>query len=116
MDGRRSPMAFLKKDEPVTLWRESQRISLRAFLRSLLSNEQTAQCKAIEEFLTLEPMTPTDADVEDIANRKAIDEQRVEEQKKFYEIARKRAAELDIYMEEYETISHQSFFLWEPFC
>lgn len=32
--------------------------------------------------------------------RKALDEQRMEEQKKFYEAARKRAAELDIYMEE----------------
>jgi hypothetical protein len=36
----------------------------------------------------------------DISRRKAMDEKRVEEQKKFYEIARKRAAELDIYMEE----------------
>lgn len=54
----------------------------------------------MEEFLTKDPVTPTDADVEDIMRRKALDEQRVEEQKKFYEIARQRAAELDIYMEE----------------
>lgn len=80
--------------------REAQRISFRAFLRSLLSHQQVAQSKAMEDFLTAEPITPTDADVEDIANRKAVDEQRMEEQKKFYEIARKRAAELDIYMEE----------------
>lgn len=45
-------------------------------------------------------MTPTDADVEDILRRKAMDEKRVEEQQKFYEVARKRAAELDIYMEQ----------------
>jgi hypothetical protein len=29
-----------------------------------------------------------------------VDQQRIEEQKKFYEIARKRAAELDEYMEQ----------------
>ncbi|ROT36758.1 succinate flavo protein subunit [Sodiomyces alkalinus F11] len=101
-DSRRSPAPFIgKKSESVTLRREAQRISLRAFLRSLLSNQQIARSKAMEEFLTSEPITPTDADVEDIANRKAADEQRMEEQKKFYEIARKRAAELDIYMEEF---------------
>lgn len=55
----------------------------------------------MEEFLTKNPMTPTDEDVEDIVRRKHVDEKRVEEQKKFYEIARKRAAELDVYMEQY---------------
>lgn len=84
----------------MTLWREGQRISLRAFLRTLLSQPQIAQTKAIEEFLTFQPLTPTDADVEDIARRKAMDDKRVEEQKQFYEVARKRAAELDVYMEQ----------------
>ncbi|KAF4636909.1 hypothetical protein G7Y89_g1192 [Cudoniella acicularis] len=87
--------------EPVILWRENQRISLRAFLRSLLSNPQIAKTRAMGEFLSFEPMTPTDADVEDISRRKAMDEKRVEEQKRFYEIARKRAAELDVYMEQF---------------
>lgn len=99
--GRKSPIPPLgKKNDRVTLGRESQRVSLRAFLRSLLSNPQIAQTSAMEEFLTKDPVTPTDADVEDIMRRKAVDQQRMEEQKKFYEIARKRAAELDIYMEE----------------
>lgn len=84
----------------MTLWRETQRISLRAFIRNLLSNPQIANTRAISEFLTFEPMTPTDADVDDISRRKAMDEKRVEEQKKFYEVARKRAAELDVYMEQ----------------
>ncbi|OLN88775.1 PX domain-containing protein [Colletotrichum chlorophyti] len=101
-DTSRSPLPFLsKKNEQVTLWRESQRVSLRAFLRSLLSNPQIAQTKAMEEFLTKDPITPTDADIDDIERRKAVDELRVEEQKKFYEIARQRAADLDIYMEEF---------------
>lgn len=83
------------------LWRESQRISLRAFLRYLLQNPQIAQTKAIQEFLTADPITPTDNDVEDIMRRKAVDEKRIDEQKQFYEIARKRAAELDVYMEQF---------------
>lgn len=49
-------------------------------------------------------MTPTDADVIDIVRRKSMDEKRVEEQKQFYEIARKRAADLDVYMEQYERV------------
>jgi len=86
--------------QSVTLFRENQRISLRAFLRTLLSQPQIAQTKAMKEFLTLSPILPSDSDVDDIARRKAMDEKRVEEQKEFYEVARKRAAELDIYMEK----------------
>lgn len=90
--------------ETVTLWRENQRISLRAFLRTLLSQPQIANTKAIQEFLTFEPMTPSDADVDDIFKRKAMDDKRVKEQKEFYEVARKRAAELDVYMEQYASM------------
>lgn len=91
----------LTATQPILLWRENQRISLRAFLRTLLSNPQIANTRAIQDFLSFQPITPADADVEDIARRKAMDEKRVEEQKQFYEIARKRAAELDVYMEQY---------------
>ncbi|KAM0256657.1 hypothetical protein ACHAQJ_004811 [Trichoderma viride] len=83
------------------LWRENQRISLRAFLRSLLHNPQVANTKAMAEFFSGDPITPTDEDVEDILRRKALDEKRMEEQKEFYEIARRRAAELDEYMEHF---------------
>ena len=83
------------------LWRENQRISLRAFLRSLLGNPQIANTKAIQEFLSSSPLTPTDDDVEDIIRRKLLDEKRMEEQKQFYEIARQRAAELDTHMEKF---------------
>jgi hypothetical protein len=54
----------------------------------------------MQEFLSGDPITPTDDDVVDIMRRKAIDEKRIEEQRQFYEIARKRAAELDEYMEQ----------------
>lgn len=87
--------------ENAILWREDQRISLRAFLRYLLHNPQIAQTSAVQEFLTRDPITPTDEDVDDIHQRKAVDAKRVEEQKEFFEIARKRAAELDVYMEKF---------------
>ncbi|KAK3329419.1 succinate flavoprotein subunit [Apodospora peruviana] len=87
--------------ENVILFRETQRISLRAFLRTLLQNQQIASTKAMEEFLTEHPITPKDEDVEDIVRRIQVDEKRMEEQKRFYEIARKRAAELDTYMERF---------------
>lgn len=54
----------------------------------------------MKDFLTLNPITLKDEDVVDILRRKAMDEKRVEEQKQFYEIARKRAADLDVYMEQ----------------
>ena len=91
----------LTRAQTVILWRENQRISLRAWIRSLLHNPQVANTKAMMEFLSGNPITPTDEDVDDIVRRKAIDEKRIEEQKKFYEIARKRAAELDEYMEQF---------------
>lgn len=55
----------------------------------------------MQDFLTRDPITLNDEDVADIMRRKSVDERRMEEQKQFYEIARKRAAELDIYMEQY---------------
>lgn len=93
-----SPLSPLKKDE--VLLREEQRISLRAYLRSLLQNPQVAQTKFIQDFLTRDPTKLSNEDIADIVKRKTVDEKRVEEQQKFYEIARKRAADLDIYMEQ----------------
>lgn len=89
------------RGEPVSLFREAQRISLRAFLRTLLKNQLLASSAAMKEFLSLSPTKLTNTDIIDIERRKAMDEKRLEEQKKFYEIARKRAADLDVYMEQY---------------
>ncbi|KAL2199155.1 hypothetical protein P885DRAFT_67218 [Corynascus similis CBS 632.67] len=103
VDGRPTSPALLspKPQETVVIFRESQRISLRAFLRTLLQNPQVASTKAMEEFLLADPVKLTDDDLDDIARRKHVDKQRVEEQKRFYEVARKRAAELDVYMEQF---------------
>ncbi|KAI1333410.1 succinate flavoprotein subunit [Xylariaceae sp. FL0255] len=100
-DRRPSPAPHSPHNEQTILRRENQRISLRSFLRYLLHNQQIAQTKALQDFLTRDPITPTDDDVDDIHRRKAVDAKRIEEQKEFYEIARKRAAELDIYMEKF---------------
>ncbi|GAB1310319.1 PX domain-containing protein [Madurella fahalii] len=102
-DGRPSSPSILssRTQESIVLHRENQRISLRAFLRSLLHNPQIANTKAMEEFLTTDPTTPADEDIEDITRRKNLDQKRVEEQKRFYEVARRRAAELDVYMEQF---------------
>ncbi|KAJ2977879.1 hypothetical protein NUW58_g7672 [Xylaria curta] len=97
-EGLTEPMKTLTN---TVLWREDQRVSLRAFLRYLLQNPQIAQSNAISDFLTRDPITPADEDVEDIHQRKAVDSKRVEEQKEFFEIARKRAADLDVYMEKF---------------
>lgn len=87
--------------EHVTLYREEQRVSLRASLRNMLQNERLAQSKAMRDFLTSSPIKPNREELEDMKRRKAMDERRIEEQKQFYEIARKRAAELDVHMEKF---------------
>ncbi|KAK4136510.1 succinate dehydrogenase [Trichocladium antarcticum] len=64
-------------------------------------SQEIATTKAMEEFLTADPTKLSDEDVEDIVRRKQVDQKRVKEQKRFYEVARKRAAELDVYMEQF---------------
>ncbi|KAH2233197.1 hypothetical protein KXW57_008665 [Aspergillus fumigatus] len=83
------------------LYREEQRVSLRAFLRTLLQNKRVSESKAMEEFLTANPVTLNEEELTDVERRKAADAIRIEEQKQFYEIARQRAAELDVYMEQF---------------
>lgn len=85
----------------VTLYREDQRVSLRAFLRTLLHNQQIANTNAMADFLTSLPITLNEEERGDIERRKEMDEKRIEEQKRFYEIARHRAKELDVYMERF---------------
>lgn len=102
--GARSPRASsegLAYQPPRTLYREEQRVSLRAFLRSFLNNERIAQSNAMKDFLTRDPIEVNEEEMEDIEKRMIMDEKRIQEQKQFYEVARKRAAELDIHMEKF---------------
>ncbi|KAF2756653.1 hypothetical protein EJ05DRAFT_71620 [Pseudovirgaria hyperparasitica] len=87
--------------EPRVMYREEQRVSLRAFLRNFLQNEQIAHSNAMAEFLTSDPIRLNEEELEDAERRKDMDEKRIEEQKRFYEVARRRAQELDIHMEKF---------------
>jgi len=53
------------------------------------------------EFLTAEPTNLTEDEVVDVKMRMEMDEKRIEEQRRFYEIARQRARELDVHMEKF---------------
>ena len=55
----------------------------------------------MQEFLTGHPVKLNEEEMNDIGRRKTMDEKRIQEQKRFYEIARERARELDIYMERF---------------
>ncbi|KAI9694593.1 MAG: hypothetical protein M1822_000209 [Bathelium mastoideum] len=90
-----------RPQERVILHREEQRVSLRAFLRTFLQNEQIAQSNAMSEFLTANPITPNEDEQQDIRWRMEMDEKRIEEQRQFFEIARQRAKELDVHMEKF---------------
>ena len=83
------------------LWRETQRISFRAFLRGLLADPQLAQSKSLKAFLLNDPITLNKDEKLDEVRRKDMDNARVQEQKRFYEIAQQRARELDVYMESF---------------
>ena len=90
----------LKRDTFV-LYREDQRVSLRAFLRTFLQNPQIAESKAMEEFLAGPTTKLNEEELQDIERRKDMDAKRIKEQRQFYEIARQRAKELDVYMERF---------------
>ncbi|KAI9819571.1 MAG: hypothetical protein M1827_007021 [Pycnora praestabilis] len=100
--GGRSPRASSEyAREPVKLYREEQRVSLRAFLRTILQNPQVALANAMTEFLTGNKIKLNEEEIGDLNRRKEMDQKRIQEQRQFYEIARQRAKELDVYMERF---------------
>ncbi|KAI9759166.1 MAG: hypothetical protein M4579_002539 [Chaenotheca gracillima] len=88
-------------EKQVSLYREDQRVSLRAYIRTLLQNPQLASTSAMHNFLTGNTIKPNEEEFGDIQRRKEMDAKRIEEQRQFYEIARQRAKELDVYMERF---------------
>ncbi|KAF2774015.1 hypothetical protein EJ03DRAFT_264121 [Teratosphaeria nubilosa] len=107
IDSTANSMRDLKPSEskqqgpPQVLYREEQRVSLRAFLRNFLQNEAIAGSMSMYEFLTRNPMQPNAEEMADIEKRKVMDDRRMEEQRRFFEIARERARELDVHMEKF---------------
>lgn len=67
----------------------------------MLQNEAIARSAAMTDFLERDSIKLTEDERQDIERRKDIDDRRMAEQKQFYEIAKKRAAELDIHMEKF---------------
>lgn len=51
--------------------------------------------------MTHDPVEVNEEEMEDIQRREEMDAKRIHEQKQFYEVARQRAAELDIHMEKF---------------
>jgi len=100
-----TPLASTPRDAspaPGTLlFREEQRVSLRAFLRNFLQNEAIANSSAMQDFLSSKPYTPTREEQDDMQLRKSMDDRRLEEQRRFFEIASARARELDVHMEKF---------------
>jgi PX domain len=96
-----TPRASGEFNRNVIIYRETSRVSLRAGLRHLLGNDRCAQSIAMKEFLTKDPITLTEEELLDIERRKELDEKRMREQQQFYEVARARAAELDVHMEKF---------------
>ncbi|KAK9241101.1 hypothetical protein V1525DRAFT_393703 [Lipomyces kononenkoae] len=84
---------------------ELQRLSLRAFLRSLVAIPSVAESEIFRKFLTDRPFRLSDitsAEIADIRLRRQADAVRLEEQFEFYQIASRRARELDGYMTEFK--------------
>ena len=55
----------------------------------------------MQDFLTTNIIHLNEEEFGDIKRRKHMDQKRIEEQQRFYEIARQRARELDVYMEKF---------------
>lgn len=84
------------------LFREPQRVSLRAALRTLLQNQHIARSTSMQDFLVKDKLEALiEEEKLDMERRKLVDEKRIEEQNQFYEIASKRAAEVDVHMEAF---------------
>lgn len=83
------------------LFREEQRVSLRAFLRNFLQNDAIANSNAMNDFLTSDPIVLSEEELQDTERRKLMDEKRMEEQRRFFEVARERARALDVHMEKF---------------
>lgn len=71
----------------------------------------------MQEFLTGNPVKLNEEEFGDLKRRKEMDERRIDEQKRFYEVARQRARELDVYMEKFrrDIVERSSFLLNKPF-
>ncbi|KAK0528581.1 hypothetical protein OC842_004504 [Tilletia horrida] len=86
----------------VQLAREKNRLTLRAYLRSLLAVPAVADSEALQDFLLGEPITLNREEVEDAARRERLDEVREEEQQRFADESARRAKELQTHLKAFK--------------
>lgn len=86
----------------VSLPREKQRTTLRAYLHSLVANRMVANSKTLLEFLYMDPIQMTSGEIKDMELRRKVDIARVRDQLRFYEVAQARAQELNVYLQEFK--------------
>ena len=84
------------------LAREKNRLTLRAYLRSLLASPSVAESALLMDFLTAEPTSLSRGEEEDAAIREGLDHVREEEHKRFSDEAAKRAQELQQHLKEFK--------------
>ncbi|KAK9461130.1 uncharacterized protein V1516DRAFT_624961 [Lipomyces oligophaga] len=84
---------------------EQQRLSLRAFLRNLITISAIAESEIMRDFLCNHEFSSTELTPDeklDIKRRADADALRLEEQYKFLQIASQRARDFDVYMAEFK--------------
>lgn len=86
----------------VPLAREKNRLTLRAYLRSLLKIRSVANSNTLKAFLLDDPISLSDAELIDTQRREAMDRMREEEQLRFKQEADRRVAELDEHLEQFK--------------
>lgn len=66
-----------------TLYREKDRLALRAYLRRIVAKPKLARHPALFDFLTTDPIQLSDAEQKDVQTRIVADEQRAEQERLF---------------------------------
>ena len=89
--------------QSVSIAREKNRLTLRAYLRSLLAAPALADSRTMQDFLTRDPTTLSDAEKRDEHTREELDAVREEEAARFAEESNKRVKELQEHLNKFKT-------------
>lgn len=91
-----SPVSPIPTQGPMpTLSRERNRLTLRAYLRTLLAMPEVAVASAFQSFLVESPIVLTPVEMKDVALREEMDKVREEEVRQFREEVEERVRELE---------------------
>lgn len=87
---------------PGPLARERNRLTLRAYIRALLSNPHVAESEALTSFLLTEPTILTPAEEDDTQARETLDAVRDDEAQRFSAEATRRVTELRHHLQSFK--------------